>query len=150
MDEKGFNALLSGRFDGMVRLQDVDQLKEKITATNGWYVVDPGDSTSNNTPVDGIEARQQLDTMVEEILTEERGIWTTMIYANTIEDPLLIKVFHPRRAGCGCGPSMGIVPWRVFSRVEPELVPEWQPKESCRLPDNSDKTGEQPWWKKMF
>ncbi|MBF0339856.1 MAG: hypothetical protein HQL95_02690 [Magnetococcales bacterium] len=120
-----FHQRLEGRFDGMIRLTDVSALGETVAGQDGWYVLEPR-RPFPAAPVDGPTASRQLRDMVEEILHEERGVWTTMVYVQSSEDPRIIKVFHPRRAGCGCGGSGGILPWRVFSRYKPEAVPAWE------------------------
>ncbi|MBF0370595.1 MAG: hypothetical protein HQL52_14170 [Magnetococcales bacterium] len=127
-----FNERWSGRFDGMIRLQDVAQLGDEVAARDGWYLMEP-DGDLPKTPVDGHMARQHLDTLVAEILEEEKGVWTTMVYVQSQEDPWVIKVFHPRRAGCGCGGGGGILPWWIISRVMPDPVLAWK-KPTCATP----------------
>ena len=127
-----FQERLNGRFDGMIRLIDVEQLQDKMAQTHGWYLVQPNDPLPEQT-VDGKTASAHLADLVTEILKEERGIWTTMVYVQEESDePWIVKVYHPRRAGCGCGTSQAIVPWWVITRMRPELVPTWQAK-NCAI-----------------
>lgn len=140
MEHIPFSQRLNGRFDGMVRLTDVDKLHADITANNGWYLVCPDEALPRDS-VSGQEASSHLQGLVQEILREERGVWTTMIYVQSAEDPTIIKVFHPRRAGCGCGPSMNVKPWWVLSRVSPEEVPAWS-QTACTSPAKSS------WWQR--
>ncbi|NGZ26025.1 MAG: hypothetical protein G8345_03955 [Magnetococcales bacterium] len=125
MATESFSHRLNGRFDGMIRLADVEKLGAAMALSDGWYLVDPESSLPDAT-VNGTTASQHLQQLVEEILREERGIWTTMVYVQSMEDPHIVKVFHPKRAGCGCGPSMGVKPWWVMTRVPPEPVAAWQ------------------------
>ncbi|MBF0308358.1 MAG: hypothetical protein HQL56_02355 [Magnetococcales bacterium] len=136
----GFRSLLNGRFDGMIRVDDLENLCQRMAGYDSWYAVAPGQP--HGAPESGERVTTRLRELVDEILREERGVWTTMVYVQAMEDPLLVKVFHPRRAGCGCGTSKGIKPWWVFSRVEPEPVPEWNDA-VCELP-------KPPIWQRLF
>ena len=104
MENISFIESLQGRFDGYIRLPDVRKLAEQVATIDGWYLVEPGAPLPEIT-VTGAAANLHLVGLIDEILLEERGIWSTMVYAQTMDDPCLIKVFHPRRAGCGCVPS---------------------------------------------
>ncbi len=119
-----FSERLSGRFNGMIRQEDAQRLAETIAGLDGWYLVEPL-GTPPGQPVDGRTASRHLHDLLQEILLEERGVWSTLVYVQSQEDPWIIKVFHPRRAGCGCGGQGGILPWWVLSRIEPETVAEW-------------------------
>ncbi|MBF0417819.1 MAG: hypothetical protein HQL86_06185 [Magnetococcales bacterium] len=140
-----FHQRLEGRFDGMIRLADLPVLGDAIARHDGWYVVEPRQPFPEQ-PVDGAAASLHLQELVDEILREERGVWTTMVYVQSIEDPRIIKVFHPRRAGCGCGGGGGILPWKVFTRFKPEPVPAWE-STSCAVP-SGERTAS--WFKKLF
>lgn len=144
MTTHSFTHRLRGTFDGLVRLADVAQLEEAIALREGWYLLKPGDwePGEESPPVDGTAARDHLRELVAEILREERGEWTTMIYAQSALDPWIIKVFHPRRAGCGCGGQGGILPWWILSRIPPEPIPAWQVAPSCDLPTRKK------WWRR--
>ncbi|MBF0190671.1 MAG: hypothetical protein HQL99_05910 [Magnetococcales bacterium] len=141
-----FHQRLEGRFDGMIRLADVTALGSAVALCDGWYVLEPRVPFPEQ-PVDGREASARLNGMVEEILREERGVWSTMVYVQSAEDPWIIKVFHPRRAGCGCGGGGGILPWRVLTRFKPDPVPAWE-EGGCALPTAS--ASGKSWLKKFF
>lgn len=152
MQTATFIQRLSGRFDGMIRLEDVARLEERMASADGWFLVEPGRPLPE-CPVDGAHAREHLRVLVEEILTVEQGVWTTMVFAQSMEDPEVVKVYHPRRAGCGCGGGTDVKPWWVLSRVIPEPVPGWPSAnmETCA----SGSGGTQPqeglsWWNRLF
>ncbi|WP_130472028.1 hypothetical protein [Candidatus Magnetaquicoccus inordinatus] len=140
-----FAKRLSGRFDGMIRQEDAQRLAHTIANLDGWYLVEPHTDPPAQT-VDGPTASRHLEQLLEEILREESGVWSTMVYVQNQEDPWIVKVFHPRRAGCGCGGQGGIVPWWVLSRIKPEQIAEWQPA-SCRTADKPTKGA---LWKKWL
>ncbi len=154
VDERmdSFEKRLQGRFDGMIRTEFVTRLGDTMANLDGWYLLEADSTLSPEElqPVSGGHARRHLDSLVAEILAEERGVWTTMVYAQSMEDPWIVKVFHPRRAGCGCGGGGGIVPWWVLTRIKPESSP-FQPSESCAIPtaDGTEK-GLKTWLKKLF
>ncbi|MBF0162412.1 MAG: hypothetical protein HQL88_08995 [Magnetococcales bacterium] len=120
-----FSERLNGRFNGMIRQEDANRLATRIAAIDGWYLLEPPNAPSTET-VDGPAASRHLQQLLQEILYEERGVWSTLVYVQSQEDPWIIKVFHPRRAGCGCGGQGGILPWWILSRFPPEGV-EWTP-----------------------
>lgn len=120
-----FAERLAGRFDGMVRQTDAESLAKRIALLDGWYLLEPKGKQPDQ-PVDGQTASHHLEGLLQEILREERGVWSTLVYAQSQEDPWIIQVFHPRRAGCGCGGQGGIIPWWVLSRIKPETVKEWK------------------------
>ncbi|MEO5363727.1 MAG: hypothetical protein H7838_08900 [Magnetococcus sp. DMHC-8] len=136
-----FAERLAGRFNGMIRQEDARRLAETVAGMDGWYLLEPLEKPPAE-PVDGGTASRHLLGLLQEILTEERGVWSTLVYVQSQDDPWIIKVFHPRRAGCGCGGQGGILPWWVLSRIPPEPVPEWQPS-TCTPPA---RTG----WRRLF
>ncbi|MBF0137375.1 MAG: hypothetical protein H7833_08330 [Magnetococcus sp. DMHC-1] len=144
MNLPSFSQRLADRFDGMIRLADIELLNTAVERLDGWYLLEPGLELPTTT-VDGIAASRHLAALVKEILQEERGVWTTMVYVQSQEDPWLIKVYHPRRAGCGCGGGGGIRPWWVLSRIPPEPIPAWSGNSVCA----TDTEPKRSWWKKL-
>ena len=135
-----FSERLNGRFSGMVRQEDANRLASAIAEVDGWYLLEPqGHPVSE--PVDGQTASHHLQQLLQEILDEERGVWSTLVYVQSQEDPWIIKVFHPRRAGCGCGSQGGIMPWWILSRFPPEGL-------SCTLEESKPVGG--GWWRTLF
>ncbi|MBF0401440.1 MAG: hypothetical protein HQL90_11800 [Magnetococcales bacterium] len=143
-EQNAFAERLTGRFDGMIRQEDARRLAETVALLDGWYLLEPQGSQPDQ-PVDGQTARHHLEGLLQEILREERGVWSTMVYVQSQEDPWIIKVFHPRRAGCGCGGQGGILPWWVLSRLKPEAVAEWDTA-ACAVPAAPKKSS----WLKLF
>ncbi|MBF0284547.1 MAG: hypothetical protein HQL51_08825 [Magnetococcales bacterium] len=138
-----FAARLNGRFDGVIRQEQIDELGSAMARSDGWYLVQPGDPYPAQ-PVSGSEARCHLEGLVDEILRVEQGTWSTMIYAQSLEAPEIIKVFHPRRAGSSCGSSGQVIrPWRVLTRIPPGPVPDWEA-------EAVGETGGRGWWKKLL
>lgn len=125
-----FRDRLNGSFDGLVRIDDARMLAAEIEALGPWYLNEPA-SGEHSEQVDGGRARKHLENLLDEILKEEKGVWTTMVYVQSRDNPEVIKIFHPRRAGCGCGGGGGIVPWWIISQVVPEAVPGWTQATSC-------------------
>lgn len=144
MQMRSFRDKVNGPFDGLVKIDDARKLAAEIETMGPWYLNEPtlgGEAAL----VDGTQARGHLERLLEEILREEKGVWTTMVYVQSRQNPELIKVFHPRRAGCGCGGGGGIVPWWILSRDVPESVPGWT-QSACAV-DSGSKKG---WLGKFF
>ncbi len=143
-----FPQRLKGRFDGMVRLADAFHLASAVVEHEVWYVIEPS-KPEEVRKVTGAEVGCHLEELLEEILREENGVWSTLVYVQEFTNPEIIKVYHPRRAGCGCGGTGGILPWWVLTRVEPEPVPEWQ-EASCETESGSQSGGGFAWIRKLF
>ncbi|MBF0414199.1 MAG: hypothetical protein HQL77_04620 [Magnetococcales bacterium] len=140
-----FRDRISGPFDGLVRLDDARMLAVEMEALGPWYLNEPA-TGEHSEQVDGGRARKHLEYLLDEILKEEKGVWTTMVYVQSRDNPELIKIFHPRRAGCGCGGGGGIVPWWIISQVEPEAVPGWT-QSTCQVNVENKRGG---WLGKFF
>lgn len=145
---RSFLQRINGRYNGLVRLADAFHLAAAVVEYNGWYLLEPSKQDCVRKAT-GAEVGCHLEELLEEILREEQGIWSTLIYVQDITDPQIIKVYHPRRAGCGCGGGGGIIPWWVLSRIAPEQVPEWQ-QDSCATSGSQAKSGGLGWFKKLF
>jgi hypothetical protein len=143
-----FARRLSGRFDGMIRQEDAERLAQTMAGLDGWYLVEPQGALPQQA-VDGATASRHLGELLQEILREERGVWSTLVYVQNQEDPWIVKVFHPRRAGCGCGGQGGILPWWVLSRIAPEAVAEWQPA-ACSSANKAGKSSSGAIWKRWL
>ncbi|MBF0623441.1 MAG: hypothetical protein HQL82_01395 [Magnetococcales bacterium] len=147
MEALSFTRRLADRFDGMISVDHVARLQERMAALDGWFLFEPGQAPPA-IPVGGTAAVAHLEGLVTEILREERGVWTTMVYVQSQDDPWLIKVFHPRRAGCGCGGGANVRPWWILTRTPPEPVPEWSDfGETCALPAPGKGKS---WWNRVF
>jgi hypothetical protein len=143
-----FSERLKGRYSGIVRMADAWHLAAAVLEYDGWYMVDPTNQ-EHICQASGAEVGCHLEELLEEILREEKGVWSTLVYVQDVIDPQIIKIYHPRRAGCGCGGQGGIVPWWVLTRVKPEIVPEWQ-QESCGVDSLEAGGGGLSWLKKLF
>ncbi|MBF0445409.1 MAG: hypothetical protein HQL68_07445 [Magnetococcales bacterium] len=143
-----FSQRLNGRYNGIIRMADAWHLAAAVATYNEWYIVDPANQDRLRS-VDGSDAGCYLEELLEEILREEKGVWSTLLYVQEISDPQIIKIFHPRRAGCGCGGQGGIVPWRVLTRIKPDSVPQWQ-QESCEVQTPETGFSGFSWLKKLF
>jgi hypothetical protein len=143
-----FSQRLNGRYNGIIRMADAWHLAAAVVAYDEWYIVDP-ENQDRLRSVGGSDAGCYLEELLEEILREEKGVWSTLVYVQEISNPQIIKVFHPRRAGCGCGGQGGIVPWRVLTRIKPEIIPKWQ-QESCEVHTSDTGNAGLKWLKKLF
>ncbi|MBF0455242.1 MAG: hypothetical protein HQL72_10560 [Magnetococcales bacterium] len=143
-----FPQRLNGRFSGVVKLADAWYLAAAITEYEGWFLLDPS-RPGEVLKMSGLDAGCHFEGLLDEILREEKGVWSTLVYVQELKDPRIIKVFHPRRAGCGCGGEGGIVPWWVLTRITPEPVPEWEPS-SCEIKPAASKSGLFSWIKRLL
>ncbi|OSM02176.1 hypothetical protein MAIT1_02277 [Magnetofaba australis IT-1] len=137
----------------MIRIEDVHSLGERMAAFSAWWVCEPLGEEEIVEKMDGEQAQRLLLSLADEILREEKGVWSTMVYSQRIDDVKIIKVYHPRRAGSSCGGGKSkIAPWWVFVNVEPHAWPEWKPKAEPATPAKAEamKAAGRTWWKKVF
>nr|CRH06795.1 conserved protein of unknown function [Candidatus Magnetococcus massalia] len=145
-----FDERIKGTFDGLFRLEDAQALGVHLEEMGDWYICTPEQLGEQIKPSTGHEARELYETLVAEILKVERGTWSTMVYVQEMHDPALIKVYHPKRSGCGCGSGGGILPWYLFSQVEPMVIPEWQKSESsCVAVANTSQEPRKGWLQRL-
>lgn len=77
MQNDSFVQRLEGRFDGMISQENAQCLAVTMAQRDGWYLLGPQGEPPEH-PVEGVVARQHLDLLLQEILREEQGGWSTL------------------------------------------------------------------------
>lgn len=126
-----------GTFHGVLRWPQFERLWEMLQrmAGLGWYLYRPGEQ-----PPDAPLAATELHAALEGIRTEVQRIhredYCGIVYADNLEQPTLVKVFHPRNLGSSCGFSetpplpgwvLSLLPPAdlTLGREAPSIWPRW-------------------------
>ena len=94
-----------GRFIGIMQWDDCNALLQKlIEQPNDWYLYD----TLIEVPTQTIDADGFINHVkeIKEILSKEhQERYCGIVYADDIEKPSFVKIFHPKNLGKSCGSS---------------------------------------------
>ncbi len=132
--------LLQGRFSGILRWEQLDELWARILAEpEGWYVYQVGEAPPD-APLEA-EALRRFVAEVDALLRREHGEdYCGIVYADDREHPTLVKIYDPNNLGSSCGSSGRFIPPRwVLSRVPPEAIEE-----------PVTPMGRRRWWRRLW
>ncbi len=126
---KSYKESFTGRFAGIIPWENFDKLWAKLQESpEGWYVFQP--DTKDTPPEHPMEKEAFLSFLkeVDAFLHEQQyADYCGCVYVNSTEEPIFVKVFHPRKMGSGCsigGTHNVILPWWTISKVKPEVMVE--------------------------
>lgn len=110
-----------GGFSGVLQWSQLEELWARLQADNttGWYIYDldqrpPQRPTSPNELADFLRDNMAL------LRREHKHDYCGIVYVDNIEQPSMIKIFHPKRLGVVCGISTELVlPAWILSRELP-------------------------------
>lgn len=136
-----FSQALNGNFIGMLHWAQLDDLWLKVRAQpQGWYASQVGEAAPQE-PMNAPVLHQFIDEVDTVLRQEHQHDYCGIVYADSREQPTLIKVYDPHHLGsfCGCGGAI-IQPRWVLSRIQPERFEEDVPLPGSR----------QSWWRRIF
>jgi len=139
--EHPYFILFKGRFTGVLRWEQLDNLWEKVLASDeGWYIYSVGD-----TPPEKILSKEELNKLIPELdtlLRKDHGEdYCGIVYINDKENPSFIKVFDPNNLGSSCSMSNILpLPSWIISTLKPINLPDAMPQTAQR----------KRWWQKVF
>jgi len=136
-----FSQLLSGRFFGVIRWQDLDGLWLRVQAEpEGWYASLAGEAAPE-APM-STDALKSFVTEVDTLLRRKHEEdYCGIVYADDLEQPTFIKIYDPNHLGSSCGTHSGAYPPRwVLSRLRPERI----------VDDASLPNGRKRWWQALL
>ena len=132
--KQAFAAAYNGRFSGILRWGQFDQLWQALAASpEGWHVYEPEAGGPPGQPLSGEEMKAFM-ARAEKYLRELCGEdFCGAVYADSLPEPSFIKIYNPRLMG-GCG--MGKAPWPqwVISRIAPIALEKIEEMESEEKP----------------
>lgn len=139
---EAFYKAFRGNFSSLLSWQQLDEFWEVVRrkADAGWYIYAIG--TPVPTHAAPPEAVTKFIAEVNALLHDEHHEdYCGIVYADSKDEPTLIKIFDPNHLGASCGfSSSPPLPGWVLSLIPP------QPLESKRpLP-----AGRQRWWQALW
>lgn len=116
-----FLSRFRGSFTSALRWHQLDQLWTRLRgdAAAGWYLYDL-DEAPPATPAEAAAVQSFVTELDALLRREHREDYCGIVYADDLETPTFIKVYHPRRLGVACGFSdQPPLPGWIISLVPP-------------------------------
>jgi len=130
----------TGRMSGVLRWPQLDMLWQNLNAADGWYWYEVGAELPATTlsPEDLQQAVQQMDRFLH---LEHEAEYCGVVYTDNLQEPGLLKIYHPKKMGASCGSSGStVLPKWTLSRQAPVDLVAWK----------LDKEHKPAWWKHML
>lgn len=138
--QKGFLDSYTGRMSGVLRWPQLDALWRKLDADDGWYLYEIG-SPLPDTTLNEAQLAKAIAEMDAFLRREHDESYCGVVYADSLQNPQLIKVYHPKKMGASCGCSGStILPRWTLSRQAPVDLVEWA----------LEKDEKPAWWKHLL
>jgi hypothetical protein len=137
---KGYLDSYTGRTSGVLRWPQLDELWTRLAAESGWYLYEIG----RDPPTATIEP-SALEQSIREIngflRTEHDADYCGVVYADDLNTPQLLKIYHPKKMGASCGSSGSTVlpKWTLSTQLPVNLV-NWA----------LERDQKPAWWKHML
>lgn len=119
-----FLTAFDGSFTAALRWHHLDALWDAVRADadGGWFIY-----TIGETPPDTPAALDALVYFIAEtdalLRAEHKEDYCGIVYADNLQRPAFIKIYHPRRLGSVCGSSgQRTLPGWILSKLQPEDV----------------------------
>lgn len=125
---------------GVLRWPQFDTIWQNLNVDNQWYLYEIG----ADVPLQPISA-EDLTSSIQEIDTflhkEHDADYCGVVYADDLESPSLLKIYHPRKMGASCGSSGStVLPKWTLSTMRPIDLLAW----------SLEKDKKPTWWKHML
>jgi len=135
-----FSRRLNGRFTGILRWEDLDQLWDTLNGSGrAWYFYQVG-AELPALPIKGGSLHHALGKLDQLLHADHDYDYCGIVYVDNRESPTLVKVYDPNNLGSSCGGSMVIPPRWIISLECPAKVIDDAP-----VPRNR-----QRWWQRLF
>jgi len=114
-----------GRFIGIMQWDDCHALLQKlINQPNGWYLYDTLEVAPDKT-INVDDFINQINTIKDILTSEHQERYCGIVYANDLDNPTFVKIFHPNNLGKSCGSSEHPpIPQWLLSKTKPKDVVE--------------------------
>ncbi|OUD12516.1 hypothetical protein [Thioflexithrix psekupsensis] len=112
-----------GSFQGILNWSQLDELWQTMQIqSQAWYLYQPYQPLPQ-TPLTPNELQQILTELNEFLRKNHPYDYCGIVYANSVQLPSLVKVFHPNHLGASCGSSgEKILPQWIFTQLPPERL----------------------------
>lgn len=139
--ENDFNQRLDGRFVGVLRWDQLDDLWQTLeNSGKPWYLYQVGSEVPEQ-PLDGETLKTAIRELDQLLHQEHDHDYCGIVYADDLANPTLVKVYDPNHLGASCGSAGYRIPARwFFSLQKPSEVHDQAP-----TPNNRKR-----WWNRLF
>ena len=139
-DESPYLAAFRGSFTSALRWHQLDALWEQVRAApQGWFIYPVGE-TPPTQPAEVAELQHFVDEVDGLLRREHEEDYCGIVYADSLSEPNMIKIYDPNNLGVTCGYSDNPpLPGWVLSRVMPVDL------QAARQP-----AGRRRWWQRLF
>jgi hypothetical protein len=130
----------TGRMSGVLRWPQLDKLWRNLDANDGWYLYEPGNEIPAS-PINRDDLQIAIGQMDAFLHQEHNAEYCGVVYTDELDDPSLLKIYHPKKMGASCGSSGStVLPKWTLSRHPPVDLVEWA----------LQKDHKPFWWKHML
>lgn len=135
-----FLEIYTGRMKGVLRWPQLDKLWQTIKADEGWYLYEIGSEIPARV-ISENELERAVRDMNHFLREEHDADYCGVVYADDLENPSLLKIYHPKKMGASCGSSGStVLPRWTLSRQAPVDLLHWA----------LEKDDKPAWWKQLL
>jgi len=135
-----FLTAYNGRMSGVLRWAQLDNIWQHLDATDGWYLYQIG-ATLPNAVISAEQLTQSIADIDTFLREQHETSYCGVVYADSLSEPTLLKIYHPRKMGASCGSSGStVLPKWTLSKHPPIDLLEW----------SLAKDDKPAWWKQML
>ncbi len=141
-DSIPFAQRLNGRFEGILRWPQLDELWQTLKQSDGdWYFYQVGSPLPKST-LSAEALGASIDELDALIRREHEHDYCGIVYVDDKENPKLVKLYDPNNLGTSCShPGAAPIPPRwIFSQYPPQEISDDAP-----TPNNRKR-----WWNQLF
>ncbi len=140
-EEVSFQLRLDGRFEGIMRWPQLDELWQTLKQSRaGWYFYQVGSPmpTQALSKDELASSLQELDALLHQ---EHDYDYCGIVYVDHAQAPTLVKVYDPNNLGSSCGSSGVRLPprWIISQQKPTEII------DDAPTPNNRKR-----WWNGLF
>ncbi len=138
--KQNFLDIYNGRMSGVLRWPKLDEIWQTLDMKQQWYLYEIGDVVPKH-PIDAIELKQSIQDIDYFLHEQHDADYCGVVYADNLDSPSLLKIYHPRKMGASCGSSSStVLPKWTLSTLPPIDLLEW----------SLAKDEKPAWWKYML
>ena len=130
----------TGRMSGVLRWPQLDKLWSSLDANDDWYLYEVGNEVPAS-PINRDDLQNAVGQMDAFLRQQHDAEYCGVVYTDDLDEPSLLKIYHPKKMGASCGSSGStVLPKWTLSRQPPVDLIEWA----------LQKDHKPVWWKHML
>ena len=130
----------NGRMSGVLKWSQLDSIWRGLNTDNAWYLYEIGRPVPSKT-IDGKTLKKAIREIDRFLHQEHEVNYCGVVYADKLESPNFLKIYHPKKMGASCGSSGStVLPKWTLSKLPPIDLLEW----------SLEKDQKPAWWKHML